>query len=156
MTASGDLMRGEWAQAYRKRWTWDRVGWSSHNVDCYPGGCALRAYVRDGKIVREEQSGTLPPVESGIPDMNPMGCQKGACWAQLLSAPDRVTHPLKRVGERGKGKFERVSWDRALTDIADSMLDAIEAAGPESIIVPMTPELGAAPARLFATWRSVM
>ncbi len=141
---------GAWADAYRRRWRWDRVAWSSHNVDCYPSGCPLHAYVRDGKIVREEAAGSLPQIEPGIPDMNPMGCQKGACWPQLLDAPDRVTQPLRRVGERGDGKFEPVSWDRALTEIADAMLDAIEAQGPESIIVPMTPEMGAAPARAFS------
>jgi DMSO reductase family type II enzyme molybdopterin subunit len=100
--------------------------------------------------VREEQSGSLPPVEAGIPDMNPMGCQKGACWSHCHYSPDRVTHPLKRVGERGEGKFERVSWDEALGDIADAMLDAIEDQGPESILTLLTPEPGAAPARLFA------
>jgi DMSO reductase family type II enzyme molybdopterin subunit len=141
---------GRWADSYRKKWTWDKVSWGSHAVDCYPGGCPYRVYVKDGKVVREEQSGTFAPVEPGIPDMNPMGCQKGACWSQLLTAPDRVTHPLKRVGERGEGKFERVSWDEAFTDIADAMLDALEEQGPESIITLMTPELGASPARLFA------
>ncbi len=143
---------GAWADVYRQKWTWDSVAWGSHNVDCYPSGCPLHLFVKDGKIVREEQAGILPQIEAGIPDMNPMGCQKGACWSQLLSAPDRVTHPLKRVGERGEGKFERVSWDEALTDIAAAMLDAIADQGPESIIVPMTPEMGAAPARLFANY----
>jgi anaerobic selenocysteine-containing dehydrogenase len=142
---------GAWAEAYRQKWRWDRVGWGSHNVDCYPSGCPLHAYVKDGRIVREEAAGSLPQIEAGVPDMNPMGCQKGACWAQQHAAPDRVTHPLKRVGERGEGRFERVSWEEALGDIADRMLDAIEEQGPESIIVPMTPEMGAAPARLFAT-----
>jgi len=140
---------GSWADAYRNKWKWDRVAWGSHNVDCYPSGCPLHVYVKDGKILREEQAGILPQIEPGIPDMNPMGCQKGACWAQLLDAPDRVLHPLRRSGARGEGKFERVSWDRALTEIADSILDAIEEQGPESIIVPMTPELAASPARLF-------
>jgi DMSO reductase family type II enzyme molybdopterin subunit len=143
-------VQGDWAEAYRRRWTWERVAWSSHNVDCYPSGCPLHAYVKDGKIVREEQAGSLPQIEAGIPDMNPMGCQKGACWTQLLDAPDRVTQPMKRVGERGEGKFQPVSWDEALKDIADVMLDAIQEQGPESIIVPMTPEMGAAPARVFA------
>ncbi len=58
MTAEKVRVRGDWAEAYRKRWTWDRVGWGSHNVDCYPGGCPIRVYVRDGEIVREEASGT--------------------------------------------------------------------------------------------------
>ncbi|NIW38248.1 MAG: molybdopterin-dependent oxidoreductase, partial [Gemmatimonadetes bacterium] len=82
--------------------------------------------------------------------MNPMGCQKGACWSHCHYSPDRVTQPLKRVGERGEGKFEPVSWDEALTDIADAMLDAIEEQGPESIITLLTPEVGAVPARQLA------
>jgi DMSO reductase family type II enzyme molybdopterin subunit len=142
--------RGRWADAYRARWTWDSVAWGSHAVDCYPGGCPFRVYVKDGRIVREEQAAVFAPIEPGIPDMNPMGCQKGACWSTCHYAPDRVTHPLRRVGARGEGKFERVSWDAALTDVADAMLDAIEEQGPESILTLLTPEPGAMPARLFA------
>ncbi len=141
---------GTWADGYRKRWTWDRVTWGSHAVDCYPGGCPWRIYSRDGRIVREEQAGSLLPVEPGIPDMNPMGCQKGACWSHCHYSPDRVTRPLKRVGKRGEGKFVAVSWDEALSDIADAMLDAIQEQGPASIITLFTPEPGAAPARVFA------
>jgi len=143
-------IRGEWAEAYRKKWTWDGVTWGSHSVDCYPGGCPFRVYTKDGKILREEQSGTFSPVQPGIPDMNPMGCQKGACWSHCHYSPDRVTKPLKRVGERGKGEFEEVSWDQALTEIADGILDAIQDPGPASIITLFTPEVGAANARYFS------
>ncbi len=143
-------IRGAWAERYRQRWRWDDVSWGSHSVDCYPGGCPWRVYVRDGHVVREEQSGTFPQIEPGIPDMNPMGCQKGACWSELLAGPDRVTQPLKRVGARGEGKFQPVSWDEALTAIADGILKAITEAGPESVITPLTPEFAAQPARLFA------
>jgi len=121
-------------ERYRKIWRWDKVVWGSHCVDCYPGNCPIRVYVRDGKVVREEQAGNMPQIENGVPDMNPLGCQKGACWSQAIDAPDRVPHPLRRVGERGEGKWERVSWDEALTEIADSMIDAIQDGGPESII----------------------
>jgi DMSO reductase family type II enzyme molybdopterin subunit len=141
---------GSWADVYRKKWTWDKVAWGSHSVDCYPGGCPWRVYVRDGKIMREEQAGDWTPIEAGIPDMNPMGCQKGASWSHCHYSPDRVTQPMKRVGARGDGKFVPVSWDEALTDIANSILDAIEDQGPESILTPLTPEPGAAPARQFA------
>jgi anaerobic selenocysteine-containing dehydrogenase len=118
-------------------------------VDCYPGGCSWRVYTKDGKVVREEQASLAAPIEAGVPDMNPMGCQKGACWSHCLYSEDRVTQPLKRVGERGEGKFEPVSWDEALTDIADSMLDAIEEQGPESVLTLLTPEVGGGPARIF-------
>jgi DMSO reductase family type II enzyme molybdopterin subunit len=141
--------RDKWANRYRERWSWDSVTFGGHSVDCYPGGCSWRVYTKAGKIVREEQSALWKPIEPGIPDMNPMGCQKGACWSHCHYSPDRVTTPLKRVGERGQGKFEEVSWDEALGDIADGILDAIEEQGPESVISLLTPEPGAGPARLF-------
>jgi DMSO reductase family type II enzyme molybdopterin subunit len=142
--------RASWAERYRDRWKWDKVTWGTHSVDCYPGGCPFRVYSRDGKILREEQSGSMHPIEEGIPDMNPMGCQKGACWSHCHHSPDRVTTPLKRVGERGEGGFEEISWEQALDEIADGMLDAIQEQGPESIVVPLTPEVGAQGARMFA------
>jgi DMSO reductase family type II enzyme molybdopterin subunit len=141
--------QGKWADRYRDKWKWDKVTWGSHSVDCYPGGCPWRVYVRDGKIVREEQSGTLPVIQQGVPDMNPMGCQKGACWSYIHYAPERVTHPLKRAGERGEGKWQEVSWDEALTDIADAMLDAVHDQGPESVITLTTPEVAAFGSRVF-------
>jgi DMSO reductase family type II enzyme molybdopterin subunit len=141
---------GAWANRYRERWSWDKVTYGSHSVDCYPGGCLFRVFTKDGKVVREEQAGLTPAVEPGIPDNNPMGCQKGACWSHCLYSPDRVTQPMKRVGERGEGKFEPVSWDEALTDVATAMLDAIEDQGPEAIITLLTPEVGAVPARQLA------
>jgi len=143
----------DWSDRYRDKWKWDKVTWGTHSVDCYPGGCPFRVYTRDGKIVREEQSGTFRPIEAGIPDMNPMGCQKGACWSHCHYSPDRVTTPMRRVGERGEGKFEEVSWDEALDDIADRILSAIEEYGPESVITPLTPEVGAQPGR---AWTGVL
>src|SRR3972149_2824334 len=74
--------------------------------------------------------------------MNPMGCQKGAMWSQMLYARDRVLHPLKRAGERGEGKWKRISWDQALTGVADAMLDAVQETGPESIIHHSTSQGG--------------
>ncbi len=123
---------------YRDRWKWDSWTWGSHAVDCYPavGSCPYRVYMRDGRIIWEEQAGTFPSVEEGVPDFNPMGCQKGSCWHELLGAKERVAYPLKRAGERGSGKWERISWDQALTEIADAFIDAIQEVGPESIFSP--------------------
>ncbi len=142
---------GDWAARYRDKWKWDKITWGSHSVDCYPGGCPLYVFQKDGVVLREEQAGVFKPIEKGVPDMNPMGCQKGCMWSHNLYSPDRFTHPLKRAGERGEGKWERVSWDQALTEIADACLDAVEEQGPESILTTGTPEPGAGPARLFAT-----
>lgn len=135
-----------WEDIYRDKWQWDEVYWGSHCVDCYPGCCPMRVYVKDGIVWREEQSGSFDTIEEGVPDFNPMGCQKGACWSQSLLGPDRLLYPLKRVGERGEGKWNRVTWEDALTDIADSMLDAIEAYGAHTIIREGTPEAASNPA----------
>jgi DMSO reductase family type II enzyme molybdopterin subunit len=51
-----------------------------------------------------------------------------------MNQPARVTHPLKRVGERGEGRWQQVTWDEALTDIAERILDSLVRSGPESII----------------------
>lgn len=80
-------------QEYRSRYSWDTVGWGTHCVDCYPGGCPMRVFVKDGVIVREEPSGTLPVINPEVPDYNPMGCMQGSCWSQSLQGPDRVQYP---------------------------------------------------------------
>src|SRR3972149_3256579 len=121
-------------EGYRRRWRGARVTWGSHCVDCYPSNCPFRVFVRDGKVIREEQAGVFPVIEQGVPDMNPAGCQKGAMWSQMLYGQDRVLYPMKRVGPRGSGKWQRVSWDDALADIADKLIHAIQEVGPESII----------------------
>ncbi len=131
------------ADIYREKWTWDKVAWGTHCIDCYPGNCPFFVYVKDGIVWREEQAGTFKQVEPGIPDNNPMGCQKGAAWSQQLYSPDRLMHPLKRAGERGSGKWKQISWDEALTEIADALIDTIREEGPESIIREGTPEIGA-------------
>ena len=125
---------------YRENTTWDSVHWGTHCVDCYPGGCPMRVYVKDGVIVREEPSGTLPVIDPAVPDFNPMGCMQGTSWSQSLHGPDRAQYPLKRAGERGEGKWERISWDQALSEISDILVDAIEEHGPRSIIREGTPE----------------
>ncbi|MDO8615805.1 MAG: molybdopterin-dependent oxidoreductase [Dehalococcoidia bacterium] len=134
--------RADGQDAYRDRWAWDKVAWASHCINCYPGNCQYRVYVKDGAIIREEQAGTYMPVEAGVPDMNPMGCQKGNAWSRMLQSPERVLYPLKRAGERGEGNWARVSWDEALAAVADATLDAIQESGPESVLQVATPNEG--------------
>ena len=119
---------------YRQKWTWDKVTWGTHLVDCYPGSCSWRVYTKDGVVFREEQGAQYPQIEDGVPDMNPRGCQKGGCFSEVMYGSERITYPLRRTGPRGSGKWERISWDEALTNVADALLDAIETQGPESII----------------------
>ena len=125
---------GTWEDLHRKEWTWDNVTYGTHLVDCYPGNCLWRVYSKDGVVFREEQAAKYPVVDPTGPDFNPRGCQKGGSYSLMMYNPDRLKYPMKRVGERGSGKWKRVSWDEALEDIAEGMLDAMEKEGPESII----------------------
>ena len=43
--------RDTWADAYRKKWTCDKVTWGTHSVDCYPGGCPFPVYTKDAEKV---------------------------------------------------------------------------------------------------------
>jgi complex iron-sulfur molybdoenzyme family reductase subunit alpha len=107
---------------------WDHVAFGTHCVNCMPGDCPLYVYVKNGEVVREEAAGVLGTVEPGVPDMNPLVCQKGLAWSRELKGPERLLHPMRRAGERGDGSWERISWDEALAETADAMLDAIEEA----------------------------
>jgi anaerobic selenocysteine-containing dehydrogenase len=81
------------------------------------GGCGLRVQVEDGKIVKVEGDPDSPLNRGTI-------CAKGIAQVERLNHPDRLRHPLKRMGERGDGKWERISWEEALTTISQRILQA--------------------------------
>lgn len=60
-------------------------------------------------------------------------CQKGVAAARQPYNPDRVQGPMKRVGARGKGKWERISWDQALDEIAAKLLELRDKYGADSV-----------------------
>jgi anaerobic selenocysteine-containing dehydrogenase len=102
-----------WEDLYRQKWTWDRVARGTHTMTNCVSGCAWDLYVKDDMVWREEQKSPYAASSPGLPDFNPRGCQKGACGAPLMYSPSRVRYPLRRVGARGEGRWERVSWDTA-------------------------------------------
>ncbi|MBI2917719.1 MAG: molybdopterin-dependent oxidoreductase [Chloroflexi bacterium] len=116
---------------------WDRVvKVSCHNNCSYQRACILNAYVKDGVVVRIEQAANHPSQsDPDIPDWNPRGCQKGVVLPNRMYDPARIKHPLKRVGPRGSGRWQEVSWDQALTEIADTMLDVLTTDGPDTVFV---------------------
>ncbi|OGO52098.1 MAG: hypothetical protein A2148_09685, partial [Chloroflexi bacterium RBG_16_68_14] len=125
--ASGD--------SYRARWRWDKVVKGTHLLNCWYGrSCAYNVYVKDGVVVWEEPAGEYPQTNPSLPDFNPRGCQKGACYSLHMYHPARVMRPLKRVGERGEGNWKEVSWDEALTEIADKIIDTLVRDGPAAIV----------------------
>jgi len=124
------------ADMRRPLWDWDQVVKGSHLTNCaYQQACNFNLYVKDGIVLREEQAANYPPRnDPAIPDFNPRGCQKGACYAHRLYDPTRVKYPMKRIGPRGSGKWKRVSWDEALSEVADAIIDTATKEGPEAIV----------------------
>ena len=122
----------EWEDLYREQWDWDSVSRSTHSVNC-TGSCSWNVYVKDGQVWREEQAGDYPRFDEDLPDPNPRGCQKGACYSDYANADQRVKYPLRRTGERGSGEWERISWDEALTEIAEHVIDEVTAGRYDAI-----------------------
>ncbi|MBW2714108.1 MAG: molybdopterin-dependent oxidoreductase, partial [Deltaproteobacteria bacterium] len=124
-----------WEDVYRTKWKWDRIAKGTHQVNCwYQRCCNWNVFVKEGIVWREEQAGTYPQTNSEVPDFNPRGCQKGATFSERMYDDSRLRVPLKRVGERGEGKWKRVSWEEALEDIASQSLDVLLNEGPGAIL----------------------
>ncbi|MBL8793627.1 MAG: molybdopterin-dependent oxidoreductase, partial [Planctomycetia bacterium] len=148
-----------WESLYREQFKWDKVVRSTHSANC-TGSCSWMVYVKDGVMVREEQASDYPRINADLPDYNPRGCQKGACFVEYVYGAQRLKYPLIRKGlragkpvERGSGQWERVSWDEALDYIADKLLTNIYLHGPDtntffSVIPAMSPVSFAAGSRL--------
>ena len=123
-----------WEDVYRAKWAWDRVVRGAHlRANCF-SACAFDLYVKDDIVWREEQADVYGRDAAGLPDYAPRGCQKGNCYSSLMVSPDRVTYPLERVGERGEGRWRRISWEQALTRVADAVLDAMAEGGPQTVV----------------------
>ena len=93
--------------------------------DC-PDTCAIRVTVQDGRAIKVAGDPDHPPTHGAL-------CTKVSRYPERTYHPDRVLHPLKRVGPKGSGQFERVSWDAALSDIA-ARLTSLAARDPESVL----------------------
>ena len=88
--------------------------------------CGVLVTVKDGKAVKLEGD-PEHPLSKGLM------CLKGLSYLQIVYHPDRLKYPLKRVGERGEGKWQRISWDEALDTIAHKLTEIKEKYGPLSI-----------------------
>jgi anaerobic selenocysteine-containing dehydrogenase len=93
--------------------------------DC-PDTCGMLVTVEDGVAVRIQGDPSMPFTQGTL-------CTKVAHYLERTYAPERLLHPLKRSGPKGSGRFERVSWDAALDEIA-ARLKALAAENPETIL----------------------
>ena len=90
-------------------------------------GCYLNVHVRDGRVVRT----TAGHFDDG-PEFDRI-CPKGLVQPARVYSAERLQYPMRRVGERGSGEFERISWDEAIAEIAEKWKGYTEEFGPKSI-----------------------
>lgn len=89
--------------------------------------CGLLADVEEGRVVKVRGNPDHPLSRGHI-------CVKGAAAPEFLYHPDRLNYPLKRVGERGEGKWQRIGWDQALDEIVNRLRQIKEEYGAEALV----------------------
>lgn len=94
--------------------------------DC-PDTCSMLAMVEEGRLLRVAGNPENAFTRGNL-------CRKVAHYEERVYSPDRLLTPMRRVGTKGKGEFERISWEQALAEIADRWKTIIHESGPEAIL----------------------
>ncbi len=125
------LSAAPWASVQAEVDKLKEEGWEAHPCACNVCGgyCGLLALHKKGTAVSRETVRIMP---------NPSHPQRGCCargagamWT--WDHPLRLRKPMKRVGERGEGKFQEISWDQALTEIAQKLKEIVEKDGERAV-----------------------
>ncbi len=103
-----------------------KIGRSVCPHDC-PSACALEVEVLDENTIGRVRGAKDNSYTLGVI------CEKVARYAERIHHPDRLTHPLKRIGPKGSGQFKRISWDEALNEVGAAFRKAEAEHGPEAV-----------------------
>ncbi len=103
-----------------ERKTIDSVCGGCHN------SCPILVEVEDGRVLHVTGQPDDPRTGGAI-------CSKGQAGPQIAHDPRRLLYPVRRVGERGAGQWERVSWDEAISELAAKIKEALAEDGPRSV-----------------------
>jgi len=96
--------------------------------DC-GGRCPLKLHIKNNRIIRVEGDDTADP------DQQLRTCLRCRAYRQYIHHPKRLMYPQKRVGKRGEGKFERISWDEALDTLAGELTRVKDTYGNQGIFL---------------------
>ena len=107
-----------------------RTSCPAHNCG---GRCLLVAHVKDGVITRLESDDRT---HDNIDNPRLLACARGKSYLRRQYHPDRLKYPMKRVGKRGEGKFERISWEEAINTVANEIKHVREQYGNQALFVP--------------------
>lgn len=94
--------------------------------DC-PDACALKVEINDGKITKVAGDVSHPVTRGVI-------CEKVRAYPERIYNPARILYPMRRVGKKGAGKFERITWKVAVGEIVSRWKELINTYGAESIL----------------------
>ncbi|HET7197283.1 MAG TPA: nitrate reductase subunit alpha [Burkholderiales bacterium] len=160
----GELRREDrgWEDAYRNRWSHDKIVRSTHGVNC-TGSCSWKIYVKGGIVTWETQQTDYPRTRPDMPNHEPRGCSRGASYSWYLYSGNRLKYPMVRSSllapwrelrkrmdpvaawqavvegeaaykrERGLGGFVRASWDEVNELAAAANVYTIRKYGPDRI-----------------------
>jgi len=93
---------------------------------CGIDACGILAHVKEGRVVKVEPGDFPDPRHRRI-------CLRGLSSLEITYHPDRLKYPMRRTGERGEGKFERISWDEAFDTIVQRFKEIADKYGWRSI-----------------------
>ena len=92
------------------------------------GSCGVLVTLEDGKAVDIKGDPERPPNQGNL-------CPIGLASLEYLYHPDRLTHPLRRAGGRGEGKWQQISWDEAFHLAAEALDKVKQEYGPEAVVM---------------------
>lgn len=104
----------------------ETIAWSQCNVNC-GGNCIFQWHAKDGKVAYMETDNI------GDDSFQSRACLRGRSMRRWLNSSERLLYPMKRVGKRGEGKFEQISWDEAIQTIAEKLQYTIDTYGNDAI-----------------------
>ena len=121
----------------------EKITWGHCAINC-PGRCSLKFHVKDDEVAWVE---TYTSKDADFDEVQPRACLRGRTYRRWLADPNRVNYPMKRVGKRGEGKFEQISWDEAIDTIASELRRIIDAYGNEAVYIPYATGVSSSTAR---------
>ncbi|MDP5148338.1 molybdopterin-dependent oxidoreductase, partial [Shewanella sp. ULN5] len=107
----------------------ERMNWSACLGNC-GSNCPLKIFSENGVITRIE---TDEQGSGEYRDHHIIPCARGRGNRKRIYNADRLQYPLKRTGERGEGKFERISWDQAIEEIGSKLNNVYDTYGARSV-----------------------
>ncbi|HIY83956.1 MAG TPA: molybdopterin-dependent oxidoreductase [Candidatus Rubneribacter avistercoris] len=126
--------------------------WGHCAINC-PGRCSLKFHVQDDEVVWVD---TFTSSDAGFDDPQPRACLRGRSYRRWMNSPDRINYPMKRVGKRGEGTYEQISWDEAIETATSKLKEVIEKYGNEAVYIPYATGVSATTSRPFNRLMNLM